>query len=558
MTVALDGPFEIRPARPFVIKAEGRLPVACGPQIENVKAAASISGVSQELTMLVDGVGLSLWDDDLLLECDIVAEQMWMSPDGRAMDFLEFDLGGPQVLSCAQVWNYNVSEATRQGLGRADVSVWTETVGWAKVLEGVTFGQAEGTMDYDEPTVLALDGITAAKVRFDHLQPLEPNGAIGLSEVQFFNQRTHAASKPHPAVDSEVIWKPSQPIHWTSGLDTVSQQVYLGLSPDDLTLVTTVEHDGVCAGVLEGCCRDTRYYWRVDTVHTDGSMTTGPLWQFHASPLMVGHWTFDESEGSVAHDQSPQGLHATVAGPVDWRPEQGKVGGALMLDGTAESYVDLPDAVGSGPGGKTLALWAYPTASKRWARFIEFGNGENQDNILFSRFVFTDDLLLSTYRESSGGGRVYAHGAIDPNAWQFLAVTLDDQGNAKLYKNGDPVAEGYSGVVVRDVVRSENYIGRSNWSVDDNYQGLIDDVWIINTVLSDQEIQGLYQGQGYQPVITQASLPKLVMSSVLAQAEVTAEQSKTSHPWPRIMILLVIVTGLMLLGRKAQARNRKA
>ncbi len=558
VTVAIEGPFKIRPARSFVIKVDGRLPVACGEEIEDIKATAGLRGVSQELPMLVDGVGLSLWDDDLLIECDNVSEQMWMSPDAGAVDFLEFDLGGPQVLSCAQVWNYNVSDATQQGLGRADVSVWTEAKGWTTVLRGVTFAQAEGTRDYDEPTVLALDGITAAKVRFDHLQGLEIDGAVGLSEVQFFSQRTNEAAKPYPTHDSQVIWKSSLPIHWTSGLDVITQKVYLGLTPSDLTEVATIDREGFCAGTLEGCSSESRYYWRVDTVHKDGSVTPGPLWQFDTSPVMVGHWTFDESQGTVAHDQSSQELHATVAGEIDWRPDQGKVGGALMLDGTPTSYVDLPNAVGSGPGGKTLALWAYPTASKRWARFIEFGNGENQDNILFSRFVFSDDLLLSTYRESAGGGRVYARGAIDPNAWQFLAVTLDDKGNAKIYKNGKPVAEGFSGVVVRDVVRTENYIGRSNWSVDDNYQGLIDDVWIINTVLSDQEIQGLYQGHGYQPIEIEASLPQLVMAPVVVSEGGMSSEQIPSSPWSRLMILLVVVLGLILMGWKTRGRSPKA
>lgn len=555
----IDGPFEIRPARAFVLKADHRLPVTCGERIEVVKAEAIVNGIGQDLSVLVDGTSLSQWDNDFLWECDTQAEGMWISTETDKIDVIEFDLGVTQTLSCAQVWNYNVSDATQQGLGHADVAVWTEAHGWTTVLKEVAFVQAEGTSDYDEPTVLPLEGITASKVRFTHLTGLESDDVMGLSEVRFFTQRSPKASKPHPATDSQVAWKTQQPMAWTPGLNAVTQKVYMGLAPDDMVLLETVEYDGVCAGTLQGCSPDTPYYWRVDSVQSDGSVITGTIWTFRAN-LTAAHWPFDETEGRTARDQSKYALHAEVKGQVDWRPDEGKVGGALMLDGTPASYVDLPDAVGSGPGGKTLALWVYPTASRRWARFIEFGNGENQDNVLFSRFVFTDDLVLSTYRESAGGGRVYARGAIDPNTWQFLAVTLDDEGNAKIYKNGELVAEGNSGAVVRDVVRTENFIGRSNWSVDDNYQGLIDDVWIINTVLSDQEIQGLYQGQGYRPTTTPASLPKLVMAPMVTSsmpAEVTPLETPKSGAWLRIVVLLVVVAGLILLGRKTQGRNSK-
>jgi len=48
---------------------------------------------------------------------------------------------------------------------------------------------------------------------------------------------------------------------------------------------------------------------------------------------LIAHWKLDETEGMVAHDSAGEHHDATVVGNPLWRPDGGKVGGALELSG---------------------------------------------------------------------------------------------------------------------------------------------------------------------------------------------------------------------------------
>ena len=548
-TLAIAGPFDIQLAQPYVLKiGENRLPVVCGEPVTGV--TAFIVEDQQSLPMLVDGQSLSQCDRDWLLECDTNAEGMWLATEDQAAATLEFDLGQEKTLSCIQVWNYNNPSRSEAGLKQADISVWTQTQEWTTVLKHAEFYPADGTDDYDVPMVLPLLGVKAAKVRFSGMQPLLAGEALGLSEVQFYQQRTARACKPYPASTAKVSSQSLQPLRWTAGLDAVKQNVYVGLDPKSLTHLKTTDQEGVCSATLQGCYPDQTYYWRVDTTGADGTVTEGELWSFETQ-LMATHWALDETEGQWARESSELGLHGRVCGRANWRPSEGKYGGALMLSGDGD-YVDLPDAVGSGGGGKTLALWAYPMNRAIWARFIEIGNGEHRDNLLFSRYSSNDGLIVETHQGSQAGERIIAEDTLALNTWQFLAMTIDEAGHIVMYKDGQQVGQGDGGVALRDVVRSENYIGRSNYSADDYYRGMIDDVWIINAVLNPSQIQDLYDGKGYHPTsaeIREVPLPTLVMDMPMAQKTLTSSTLETpSKSGSRLLILIVVVGILMVFG----------
>ncbi len=161
-------------------------------------------------------------------------------------------------------------------------------------------------------------------------------------------------------------------------------------------------------------------------------------------------------------------------------------GSALQFDGTND-YVDLPDGFSDFSNGLTIMVWAYPTASKNWARFVDLGNGQANNNILFFRGGTSRDLLFEVYRDSSGGWLIAAN-TIELDRWQHFAVTQDSTGKVIIYKNGQPIRTGTI-KIPKNVIRTQNYIGRSNWStIDEYYQGQMDDVRIFNRVLSQSEI----------------------------------------------------------------------
>jgi hypothetical protein len=163
----------------------------------------------------------------------------------------------------------------------------------------------------------------------------------------------------------------------------------------------------------------------------------------------------------------------------------------LQFDGT-DDYIDISDGYSNFYNGCTVSVWAYPTAVKTWARFIDFGNGSSSDNIWFGRQNNTNNLEFEGWTGSSSAGVVTAADVIALNAWQMFTATVDSSGNAKLYKNGQPIATGTTGIT--RVTRTNNYIGRSNWSGDQYYQGNMDDVRIYNYCLTDAQVLALYSG----------------------------------------------------------------
>ena len=201
---------------------------------------------------------------------------------------------------------------------------------------------------------------------------------------------------------------------------------------------------------------------------------------------LVGHWAFDEGGGSVARDSSGRGKHGRIQGGARWA--KGKIGAALAFDGV-RGHVRLPAGFADLRSGFTVALWAYPTAAKKWARFIDLGNGADAQNIVLTRDRTFDTIALEDKGGSAGNTGVPATGAIDLNRWQHFAAAIDASGNAVVYKDGVQVAVRATGVPAV-VNRTSNYIGRSNWP-GGFYQGRMDDIRIYDRALSAEEVKAL-------------------------------------------------------------------
>ncbi|OHB68226.1 MAG: hypothetical protein A2Y77_01625 [Planctomycetes bacterium RBG_13_62_9] len=88
-------------------------------------------------------------------------------------------------------------------------------------------------------------------------------------------------------------------------------------------------------------------------VMTKGETLNSSDWRKDFS--LLAHWKLDEETGSVAADSAGSN-HGTLFGEPIWRPADGRIDGALELDGL-DDYVDTPFVVNPGAGAFSVFAW---------------------------------------------------------------------------------------------------------------------------------------------------------------------------------------------------------
>ncbi len=204
--------------------------------------------------------------------------------------------------------------------------------------------------------------------------------------------------------------------------------------------------------------------------------------------------SLDETSGTNAVDLSGNSNNGSLKSGMtfDDNTVAGQVGNALSFDGV-DDYISLnPEGMRNLNDGISFSFWTYPRTVQNWARFFDFGNGSPSDNIVISRYGTSDDLNVEIYNGGTSGGKILAPGAIELNKWQFFAITIDNSGSVRIAKNGVVIKTGNT-IATPQVYRKNLYIGKSNWSADKYFDGIMDDIRIYNYKLSDTEALDIYQ-----------------------------------------------------------------
>jgi hypothetical protein len=290
------------------------------------------------------------------------------------------------------------------------------------------------------------------------------------------------AIHPAPADGTAGVALESLQLKWLPGATAAEHRLYFGTDPNHLPLLATVK-EPLFAG-LPALERNTTYFWYVDEVTADGSVTPGNPWSFSTGRL-VGWWKLDEMEGSVTADAA--GSHAgTLVGDATWA--EGVAGGALQLDGQGD-YVDL----GTGPDFDiadriTVAAWVKVTTfDMDWQTIIAKGDtawrlsrGQG-DNLHFA---------------CTGLWPEWVHGSANVNdgQWHHVVGTYDGS-ELRLYVDGKLDASAKTQGAI-NVNTHPVYIGENAEHPGRAWHGLIDDVRLHNCALSDTEIKALGGAKG--------------------------------------------------------------
>jgi hypothetical protein len=212
---------------------------------------------------------------------------------------------------------------------------------------------------------------------------------------------------------------------------------------------------------------------------------------------LVAYWKFDGAYGTTASDSSGNGNHGTLFGDPTWRPDEGKISGALDFDGDGD-YVKTEDTTNGldfAPGSFSVSAWINPReVEDRWRAILEY-----------DRYVFAGSNWFGIWLNHEGGfhfrvGRstLDSEQRIAPNAWHLVTATYDStEQMMSVYVDGRLDTAWMSAgpnTYYNAPTVSKLTIGAYGLEDSEYFDGKIDDLRIYNRTLTAAEVAGLMAG----------------------------------------------------------------
>jgi hypothetical protein len=226
-------------------------------------------------------------------------------------------------------------------------------------------------------------------------------------------------------------------------------------------------------------------------------LVLGPVWAAKATVTPVGWWKLDETSGTIAADSSGNKYHGTLVNGPTWAA--GQIGGALQFDGTND-YVNLPiGPLISTLRSTSLTIWANFQAGGSWTRIWDFGSGEGVNMFLTPAQGTTGAMRFAITTAGNGAESQLTAPAILAAGWHHIAVVINGDSRAmQLFLDGNVVANGTAAVLPTNLGNTtQNWLGRSQYSADGYYRGMLDDFRIFDRTLTQDEVRKVMTGAGY-------------------------------------------------------------
>jgi hypothetical protein len=238
---------------------------------------------------------------------------------------------------------------------------------------------------------------------------------------------------------------------------------------------------------------------------------------------LVAAYGFDEGAGTVANDASGFGNNGTVTGAT-WS-SSGKYGGALSFTGKLGSWVTVNDNPSLDlTTGMTLEAWIKPSSlsspDNGWVSAVSKEHTNSINDIAYALYAAQGTgtgpsahiLAGSTDYGTSGGAKLTL------NTWAFLAATYDGT-TIREYVNGKLIASRTVGAPI--VPTSDPLRIGGDWS-GEMFTGLIDNVRVYNTPLTQSQIQSDMNSPVAAPVVNPAVTSAAPTSGAAAGAAASA------------------------------------
>ena len=218
-------------------------------------------------------------------------------------------------------------------------------------------------------------------------------------------------------------------------------------------------------------------------------------------PGLVAYYPLSEGQGDQCRDHSGRGQHF-AAGSATWTACTAPIGrlpGAPIsllsypktFDGQ-QDQVELPELNLDVRNGLTIEARVTCHSFKRWSRIIDLGNGARKQNILLANQGTSKRLVLQVFDYQGKVSELLAPTDLPEGRSVHIAAVIASDGMARLYVDGSEVASGKVEAPPA-VLRSSNYIGKSNWKADELFHGQMDFVRLYSNALDAAAISRLAQ-----------------------------------------------------------------
>ena len=202
---------------------------------------------------------------------------------------------------------------------------------------------------------------------------------------------------------------------------------------------------------------------------------------------LASYWSFDEHEGDILYDLSPNSNDIFVDGNINWEHTSQR-GGGINFNGTDEFLSAGNNFSFNFTKNYTLAGWIKPDSVTGTRGILTKLTDYSDKQYALS----IDDGELRLDAENNGNDWTLKGGTISTGTWQHVAVTVTDTLVTKLFINGQVVATSTMPTEV-DASTAPLEIGRWGGVYESNYfDGVLDDIRLYNVAASDADVLALY------------------------------------------------------------------
>lgn len=330
------------------------------------------------------------------------------------------------------------------------------------------------------------------------------NRALTLNEVNALSQGGLGVCNPSPDNGSKVT-RDSIRLKWTPSQISQSQRLFLHSNYTtlrDAVIGSSADKGLVSANQYDLIALDPgHYYWRVDTIESNGLSVAGPIWSFEVrADGLIAHYPLDQIQtGNPAttpclcgsdHDGAVLGTPAIKEGVIDQAFEMNtSTATNSRLTLPASTFDDVSDEI-------TISFWAKghgPSFPR--ANFIFEGLDAAGNRLLGAHLPWTDSNVYWDAGNSSGHDRIYetAPTTLTVDHWTHWAFVKDaSTGEMTIFTNGAVFQSGSGKTLSFDTAMANFSIGGAN-NTSNKWAGCLDDFRIYSTALGSESIRGLYQ-----------------------------------------------------------------